>query len=75
MVVASRGEGVDGIITHGVNGFLSQPGDSAELATLFGHIFALSPLERKKYKINARATAEPLAADKVANNYLNKIIS
>ena len=73
MVVASRGEGVDGIITHGVNGFLSSPGDSTELATLFGHIFALSPSERRECKNNARATAERLAADKVAKNYLDKL--
>lgn len=70
IVIAAKNEGFDGIIEHGVNGFLCTAGDSDELTKLISHINQLSVQELNLISNNAINTAHLLTDDIVAKNYL-----
>ena len=70
IVIAAKNEGFDGIIEHGVNGFLCTAGDSDELTKLISHINQLSVQELNLISNNAINTAHLLTDDIVARNYL-----
>lgn len=75
LVIASKNEGVDGIIKHGINGFLCEAGNVDELANLIEHINNL-PIEVKQ---NISHAAIKTACDytdmKVAERYLDTVIN
>lgn len=73
IVVASRNEGVDGIIIDGENGFLCAAGDTQELALIVSRISSLSPEERRVISEKAMSTAAGLTDKLVAERYLNDI--
>lgn len=73
ITIASRGEGMDGIIKDGVNGFLCKAGDYVELSVILDKIEKMSDAELVCISNAARATAFDLTDEKVANNYLNEI--
>lgn len=72
--VASRGEGFDGIIINGENGFLCAAGDSQELACIIDKIRNLSDEEKMRMKNKAIETAVNMTDSAVARHYLEKII-
>lgn len=73
ITIASYREGFDGIIKHGVNGFLCEAGDVQGLAELIDEIRNL-PIEKiNEISRNAIKTASELTDYNVAKNYI-KII-
>ena len=74
IVIASRNEGMDGIIRDGENGFLCRAGDSDELASVITRINNLSPTQRKTISDNAVATACALTDRNAALIYLNALL-
>ena len=75
ITIAGRGEGMEGIIEHGVNGFFCEPGNATELADVIRHINNLSASEKKTISDNAIAKAKELSDFNVAKNYLDAVIS
>jgi glycosyltransferase involved in cell wall biosynthesis len=73
LVVASLNEGMDGIIQHGINGFLCDAGNTFELAKTISEIHLLSGEEKIKISINAVETAKRYSESNVALNYLNSV--
>lgn len=75
IVIATQGGGVDGIITHGVNGFLCKFGDLNGLNDLIISINSLSVTDKKRIIQNALRTAQKYAEDKIAESYLFNVIN
>ena len=73
ITIASKGEGMDGIIEHGRNGFLIEAGNRVELKSIIEHIKCLSSQERLKISQNAIKTAQSYTNSKVALDYLNQV--
>lgn len=71
ITIASRDEGMDGVILHGKNGFLCKAGDSVELAKLINSINLLSRDEKMAISNNAIVTARELTDKIVAKRYLS----
>lgn len=69
IVVASKDEGMDGIIQHGVNGFLCEAGNKDELASIIEEIRQLSPERKIQMAQNAIQTASDMSDSKVAKDY------
>lgn len=74
IVVASRGEGMDGIINDGQNGFFCNAGDSDELSEVIKRIKGLTESERAEISRNAQATARQLTDKKVAKDYIETVL-
>lgn len=74
ITIASRNEGMEGIIEDGVNGFLCKAGDEKELATIINRINQMSNDDLFIISQNARQTAIELTDEKVATDYINHII-
>ncbi|GHE39088.1 glycosyltransferase [Sphingobacterium griseoflavum] len=75
IVIASRGEGMEGIIEDGVNGFFCEPGDHIQLAEVIDRINTLSSGEKATLSKNAIDTAHKFSDEKVAADYLEAIIN
>ena len=73
ITIGSRGEGVDGVIEHGVNGFLCKAGDTNELATLLAEINRLSQDRKEEISNNAVKTAIRFRESVVAMDYLQNV--
>lgn len=74
ITVASRGEGFDGIIVDGYNGFLCEAGNSQELSSIIQRIRLMPKDELNTISRNAMNTARTMTDRKVAQIYLNTII-
>lgn len=68
--VAARGEGFDGIILDGENGFLVQPRDIDALSRVLAAIRGLSAEDRARLIENAYQTACTLTEDKTTDLFL-----
>lgn len=73
ITIASRNEGVDGIIKNGVNGFLCESGNAYELSLIINRIRSMSIQELQTMSSLAKATANAYTDARVAENYLNYI--
>lgn len=73
IVVASRGEGMQGIIEDGINGFLCEPGNELELINIISRIKKLSSTEKQVIIANAMQTASKFSDTNVALDYINKV--
>lgn len=73
ITVASRNEGMEGIIEDGLNGFLCKAGDEMELASIIDKINAMDIDELRKISENAQATAIRLTDENVAKTYIEAI--
>ncbi len=73
--VGTRGQGIDGVIVDGENGFLCKGGDSEELTDVVTKIDALSADEKRRISDNARHTAEELSDYNVAKNYIETVMN
>ena len=73
ITIASKDEGMDGVIINGMNGFLCTAGDSQELAGIICHINSLSDAEKQRISGNAIKTARELTDYKAAKRYLNDL--
>lgn len=73
IVIGTKGQGIDGIVKHGENGFLCKARDVDGLANLIDQIVCLSQNELKQISIKAVATAAELTDSKVAEHYIHSI--
>ena len=75
ITIASKDEGMDGVIVNGENGFLCTAGDSKELAGIIRHINTLSNAEKQQISEKAIKTASELTDYKAAKRYLDDLCS
>jgi glycosyltransferase involved in cell wall biosynthesis len=73
ITIASRHEGIDGIIENGVNGYLCEAGNAEELSSIISTIRKMSPEELKSMSEKAKATAKAYSDVNVAKNYINEL--
>ena len=73
IVIASKDEGMEGIIQHGVNGFLCKAGDVGELSSIIDFIKNLSPKELSSISEAGRQTAISMTDKIVAKNYIESL--
>ena len=74
LTIASRGEGFDGIIQDGINGFICEAGNSEALAQVYRRIALMSEEERNRIGQAAIDTALHYSEREVAERYLNDIL-
>lgn len=73
ITIGSKNEGIDGVIRHGVNGFLCEAGNASELANIIRQINSLSPDDRKQISQNAISTVKELTDNKAAREYITSV--
>lgn len=73
VVIASRNEGMEGIIVDGYNGFLCEAGNQNELIGILTKINSLPPEKLQEISCNASRTAEQYTDVAVARNYINYV--
>ena len=74
ITIASRNEGIDGVIIDGKNGFLCEAGNAVELAEIIKRINLMPPEERLRISEAAIETASGLTDKKAAELYLNDVM-
>lgn len=74
IVIGTKGQGIDGIVKHGQNGFLCKSRDVEGLAEIIRHIVDLPQEELQQISTKAVETANKLTNNKVAEQYINAII-
>ena len=74
ITIASRNEGMDGVIKDGVNGFLCEAGDYDELASIIKRINTLSSDERMAISKKAIETAKWLTDTNAAKMYIDDVV-
>lgn len=75
VVIGTKGQGIDGIVKHGENGFLCKARDVDGLAEVIQQIVNLHQSELQQISTEAVATAAELTDRKVAEHYINSIIN
>lgn len=75
LTIASKGEGFDGIIQDGINGFLCEPGSQEELEEVYKRIKGMSVKERNAVGQAALDIAVHFSEREVAEKYLEDILS
>lgn len=75
ITIASRNEGMDGIIEDGINGFLCNAGDENELAMIIKRINTMKVEDLREISEKARGTAIRLTDEKVARHYIENILT
>jgi glycosyltransferase involved in cell wall biosynthesis len=73
IVIGSIGQGIDGIIKNGENGFLCEARNTDSLKNVFRHIAGMSYEEKMKMSKKALSTAQRMTDDKIAYSYLQKL--
>ena len=73
IVIASKGEGIDGIIQDGKNGFLCEPGNVNKLEKIIQKLNGMTPEKLQEISFNAYQTALNMTDEKVAKSYLESI--
>lgn len=69
ITVGTEGEGIDGVIRNGVNGFLVKPNDVQSIVETVSRCFK-NPKEAKKAAENGQASAKGLSWERNAAEYL-----
>lgn len=75
LVIASKGEGFDGIIKDGINGFICEAGNQEMLVKTYKRIMSLSEEERNRIGQAAIDTAIHYSEREVAEKYLHDILN
>lgn len=73
--IGTMGQGIDGVIIDGENGFLCHGGNVEELATIIRHINELPATEKQRISENARKTAAELSDYNVAKIYIETVMN
>lgn len=74
ITIASKNEGMEGIIVDGKNGFLCKAGDENELASIINKINNMPQEQLNEISINAIKTAKGLTDENAAEHYINSIL-
>lgn len=73
ITIASRNEGMEGIIKHGENGFLCEAGNTEELSMLIKKINSLTSQEKDLISFNAHRTACEYTDKKISDTYISNL--
>ena len=73
ITIASRNEGVDGIIQDGINGFLCEAGNEKELEAIINKIRHMTASQLMEISNNAKKTALEFTDKKMAEKYINNL--
>ena len=73
LTIATRGQGIDGVIVDGENGFLCESENVSQLTSLVKRIISLPPKELERISRNAENTAQDLTDRKVAEHYIHSV--
>lgn len=73
IVIASKGEGMEGIIKNGINGFLCEAGNAENLKTVLQTIDKMPKEKLQIISQNAISTARRYTESSVAKNYIDNI--
>ena len=74
LTIASRNEGMDGIIIDNENGFLCKAGDENELASILKKILEMKADDRKKISDKAINTAKQNTDYLAAERYIKNVL-
>lgn len=75
ITIGTRGQGIDGVIHHGINGFLCEAHNSDDLAQIIRNINSLSKEKLIEISQNAIETAQEMTDTKVAEKYLSTVLN
>ena len=75
LTIASKGQGFDGIIIDGKNGFICEPGNEEELVAIYKRIANMTEQERNTIGQNAIDLAIQYSEREVAERYLDDVLS
>ena len=75
IIIGTEGQGIDGIVKHGENGFLCKARDVDGLAEVINQIVGMSQDDLKRISSKAVKTAANLTDRKVAEHYVNSILA
>lgn len=75
IVIASKNEGIDGIIIDGFNGFLCEAGNEEELKKIIEKVLNLSEKEKMDILRNSLHTIRNLTEERVSRDYIENISS
>lgn len=75
ITIGTKGQGIDGVIVDGFNGFLCASRNVEELASIFTKISKMSCEELQFISKNAIETAKNMTDGKVADKYLETIMN
>ena len=73
ITIGTKGQGIDGVIKHGDNGFLCQARNAGALKEILLEINGMTYENKMSVSTKAIETASSLSDSKVALDYLNKI--
>ena len=74
LAIASKNEGMDGIIENGVNGFLCPSGDADALADVVNQIANMNPSDIRRIILSGYNLARNYSESSVAKKYLENIL-
>lgn len=74
-VIGTKGEGIDGAIVDGVNGFLADPSRPETFLDVLKKIIVMSPAEQGKLKDNIYSSAMQLNEEKIVQDYYVNLIA
>lgn len=75
ITVASKNEGMEGIIENGINGFMCEAGNKEELKSIINTINSMTAEERRSISVKAKETAARLSDYNVAKNYIEAVMN
>jgi L-malate glycosyltransferase len=75
ITIGTRGQGIDGIIQHGINGFLCESKNSDHLTEMFRYIASLSSEELTNISRKAIETAKEMTDYRVAKKYIDTVLA
>jgi len=75
IVIGTRGQGIDGIVINGENGFLTSSSDEEEIYETIKYVMTLSGEEQKRIRKNAKDTVSSLSDRAVSKTYYSNICS
>lgn len=75
ITIASKKEGIDGVIKNDSNGYLCEAGNIDELTSVLKNLRLMSPESRSKIAMEGYSTALGMTDENVADDYLNALIT
>ena len=73
IAIGSKGEGIDGFIIDGENGFLAEPANVESLVEKMNHVFRLNEEDRRKIIMQSYSKASKLTDEHAAILYLGEL--
>lgn len=75
IIIATKGQGLDGVIINGINGFLTDCEDETAIYQTILKVINLSADEQMKIKENAKKTIQDFTDTNISKEYYNNICS